>query len=90
MAESTPTERALQARLAVHTSWANTADPAARTAPARAAALARFERQVDPDGILPDAERARRAAHARQAHFAKLSRLAAIARREKAAARRSA
>jgi hypothetical protein len=52
-------DRSLIARLAAHESWANTADPSARTAPARRALLDRFERQVDPDGGLPPTERAR-------------------------------
>jgi len=51
------------------------------TAKARAAFLARFEREVDPDGMLPPQERARRAEHARSAYFARLSLNAAKARR---------
>lgn len=66
-------ERALRARLAAHLSWAATADPTARTAPARAAFLDRFAREVDPDGTLPPAERERRAASARKAHFTRLA-----------------
>jgi hypothetical protein len=78
---STPSERSLAARLAVHASWARTTDPAARTAKARAAFADRFEREVDPDGVLAPAERARRAAHARQAYFARLALRSAQARR---------
>lgn len=37
------------------------------------AANARFEREVDPDGTLPQAERIRRVAAARRAHMAKLA-----------------
>lgn len=51
------------------------------TAPARAAFLAKFERQVDPESKLPSAERARRAVYARKAHFARLSLASARARR---------
>lgn len=76
-------DRSLIARLAAHESWANTADPAARTAPARRAMLDRFERQVDPDGVLSPAERARRAGHARKAYFARLALRSAQARRKK-------
>jgi hypothetical protein len=54
-------EKVLAGRKGAHISWARTADPAARTAPARAAMLDRFDREVDPDGTLPAAERARRA-----------------------------
>jgi hypothetical protein len=63
-------EGSLIARLAAHESWARTADPSARTEPARHALLDHFERHVDPDGLLPPAERARRAGHARKAYFA--------------------
>jgi hypothetical protein len=65
--------RKLRARIAAHESWANTSDPAARTAAARAAAESRFERLVDPDGTMQPAERARRAESARKAHYARLS-----------------
>ncbi|MGR7026615.1 hypothetical protein [Geodermatophilus sp. URMC 62] len=46
-------DHSLIARLAAQGSWARTADPSARTEPARRAMLDRFERQVDPDGVLP-------------------------------------
>jgi hypothetical protein len=85
---STPAERSLQAKVAVETSWANTADPVARTAPARKAALERFEREVDPDGVLEPGERARRAEHARKAYFARLALKSAQARRRKRDERR--
>jgi len=78
-------ERTLHARLAAHESWARTEDAAARTEPARRAFLERFEREVDPDGTLAPAERARRAEHARKAHFARLALKSAQARRRKAA-----
>ena len=78
----TTADRSLIARLAAHESWANTADPSARTAPARRALLDRFERQVDPDGVLSPAERARRAGHARKAYFTRLALRSAQARRK--------
>lgn len=56
----TPEQRSLRAKVAAHTSWAHTENRAARTA-ARRAALGRFERQVDPDGVLPPEGCARRA-----------------------------
>ena len=37
------------------------------------AAWQRFVLQVDPDGLLPEAERARRAKAAQQAHMARLA-----------------
>jgi hypothetical protein len=69
----TPAERALRARAAAHTSWARTSDRAARTAPARRAMLERFEREVDPDGVLDPSERARRAEAAKKAYYASLA-----------------
>ena len=54
----TPSERTQRARLAANIGWAFTQDRSARTAPARRAAFAKFEKLVDPDGVLPVAERA--------------------------------
>jgi hypothetical protein len=77
----TPAERSLRGQIAVHESWARTPDRAARTANARQAADERFEREVDPDGVLPPAERAQRAEHARKAYFTRLALRSAQARR---------
>ena len=55
-------------------------DPRETTAPARAAFLKRFEDQVDPERVLPEAERLRRAEYARKAHFARLALASARAR----------
>lgn len=82
----TPEERSIRARIAVHTSWANTEDRTARTQAGRDAAFARFERQVDPDGVLPEAERRVRAEHARTAHMQRLALKSAQARRKRRAA----
>ncbi len=79
-----PSERSLRARLAAHSLHARV-DPSAHTAPARAAFLAKFEAEVDPDGILPEVERKRRAEHARKAYFARLALASAKARRKGAA-----
>ena len=72
--------RALRARMAAHHLHAGIPDAAAHTAPARAAFLARFEREVDPDGVLDPRERTRRAEHARQAHLLRLALASAHAR----------
>ena len=80
----TPTERSLRARIGAYSLHAQYS-PRETTKPARAAFMARFEREVDPDGVLTITERARRAAAARQAYFAKLSLKSARARRRKAA-----
>jgi hypothetical protein len=68
-----PAERSLRARLAAHQSWALTTDPAARTRPGTDAFLARFEKQVDPEGTLPEAERRRRAESAKKAYMTALA-----------------
>jgi hypothetical protein len=68
----TPEQRSLIGRIGAHSMHAKH-DPKQTTAVARATFLARFEREVDPDGILPIAERARRAKHAKKAYFAKLA-----------------
>ncbi len=78
----TPSERSLQAKLAAHVLHAQ---GKTNTAPARAAFHARFEREVDPDGILDPDERARRADHARKAHFTRMQLSAAKARRARGA-----
>ncbi len=74
-------DRSLVASIAAHESWAHTADRSARTAPARAALMARFESEVDPDRVLSADERARRAEHKRKAYFQRLALKSAKARR---------
>jgi hypothetical protein len=81
-----PEERSLRARLAVHQSWANTLDPASRTAKARAARAGRFEiraREMHPDAS--DEQIARVAAHLKKAHYAAMALASAKARRAKKA-----
>jgi hypothetical protein len=65
-------DRVLRARMAAHLLHAQITDEAAHTAPARAAFLSRFEREVDPDGILDPQERTRRAEHAKKAYSSSL------------------
>src|SRR5687768_5516903 len=76
-------DRVLRARMAAHLLHARITDPAAHTAPARAAFLSRFEREVDPAGVLDPAERARRAEHAKKAYFLRLALLSRKARASK-------
>ena len=80
--EFDPEEMARRGRIGAHRLHA-LYDSRQLTAPGRAAFLAKFEREVDPDGVLPEQERLRRASHARKAHFARLARLSALARRNK-------
>ena len=76
------TEGQLAARIAAETSWANTENRTARTAPARAALDAKFLEQAGGDPI--------RAAHFRKAHFARLALKSAQARRKAKEATRAA
>jgi hypothetical protein len=78
--EPTPAERSLRARAAayrLHSLY----DSRDLTANARAAFQDRFAKQVDPDGVLSETERQRRAECARKAHFAALAAKSVRARR---------
>lgn len=68
------TERQLVASIAAHTSWANTENPTARTAPARAALEAKFLAEAGGD--------AERAAHLRAAYYKRLALKSAQSRRK--------
>ena len=68
-------------QIAAEVSWSRTSDRSGRTRPARDAFLARFERQVDPDGELPEQERRQRAEHAKRAYMLGLAKRSATARR---------
>lgn len=69
----TPEQRSLRARIAAHARWSRTPDGVAATDSARTAAEDRFAQQVDPDGVLAPATRARMAANARTAFYLRLS-----------------
>jgi hypothetical protein len=58
-----------QAAAAAHESWAATPDRSARTLAAREAYLAKLEAQVDPDGVMSDADRRKAAANKRKANL---------------------
>lgn len=78
----TPAQRSLRGRLGayvVHSRY----DSRELTKPARAAFESKFERDVDPDGVLPIEERLRRAEMARKAHFLRLAIKSAEVRRRK-------
>lgn len=82
----TPEGRALRARIAAHTKWANTDDPAAATSAARQAFADRFISQArEKFGDLPAAELARRAEHLRKAYFHRLALKSAQARQARKA-----
>lgn len=66
----TQSQRRLRAQIAAHSLHAQ---GKTNTGPARKAFINRFEREVDPDGILSPAERAKRAEHARQVYMRQLA-----------------
>jgi len=78
----TPAERSLRGRMGAYVVHARY-DPRQTTAPARAAFLKRFLDEVDPDRVLPEPERLRRAAAARKAYFTRLAYLASRRRRQR-------
>ena len=68
----TPTQRTMRARIAANTRWSQES-PTATAARGQAGLMAKFVDQVDPDRVLPEAERNRRAEAARRAHMQKLA-----------------
>ncbi len=68
----TPDQAVLYGRIGAHVAHARHGGKQ-MTAAARKGFLARFEREVDPDGTLPPEERTRRAEHALRAHMARLA-----------------
>lgn len=67
-------ERRLVAKIAAESSWAQTSNRTARTAPARAALDQKFLDQAEGDPV--------RAAHLKKAHYARLALKSAVARRK--------
>ena len=65
-------------------------DPGEYTSAARRAFLQRFEREVDPEGMLAPDERALRAEAAQKAYFAGLAYRSAVARAKKGRPRNGA
>jgi hypothetical protein len=80
----TPAEQSLIARIAVQTSWANTADRTVRTEPGRVGLRAKYERQareMHPDA--PEATVIKAAEALYSAHFARMSLASARSRAKK-------
>jgi len=77
-------DRVLVARIAAAERWARTSDRTQATAPARRGLTAKFEREADPDGVLPPGERTRRADLLMRAHMLRMARRSALARRRPA------
>ena len=68
----TPEQRTMRARIAANTRWSRE-NPAATAARGQAGLMAKFIDQVDPERVLSEAERNRRAEAARRAHMQKLA-----------------
>ncbi len=77
-----PAERSLRGRMGAYALHARY-DPRQTTAAARDAFLRRFLDEVDPDRVLPEPERLRRAAAARKAYFTRLAYLSSRRRRRR-------
>lgn len=68
----TPEQRAIRARMAALARWSRE-DPKAHIAMMNKKFKDRFEKQVDPEGALPDEERRRRAESARKLFYQQLA-----------------
>ena len=87
----TPAERKLRAQIAVQTSWANTSNRSARTAPARDASAARFEKQArELHPNASDTQIRQAAAALAKAHMARMTLKSAQTRAAKRAAQAKA
>lgn len=80
MAVLSPELRSQRACLAALTRWSQQ-DPVAGTEKARQTFRDRFLDEVDPERVLPEAERARRAECARKAYYTRLAYASSKARR---------
>ena len=83
----TPEQRAMHARQAAYARWGRTPLEQRRkaTAPARAGLMTRWEREVDPDGTLPLAERAVLAESVKRAHMVRMALASSRARSKRTA-----
>jgi hypothetical protein len=84
--EMTPEQRKMRASLAAHTRWAQETNRKEAMRPALDGMLAKFEREVDPQGVLDPAERAMRAESAKKAYFKALQLKSSRSRGKKKAA----
>jgi hypothetical protein len=87
MPERSHAERVLIGRLGAYTMLSRH-DPREITKAARQAFTSKFEKDVDPEGVLPLDERLRRAEMARKAHYTRLALKSAEVRRKRSALRR--
>lgn len=80
----TTSEHAINGRIGIRTRLAATtkAERKRQAATGQAGLLARFEREVDPEGLMSDEDRAYAAEEARRAHMGRLAKASAAARRK--------
>lgn len=76
--------RRLAASIAANTRWSRE-NPTEQGRKMRAGLEAKFLREVDPEGTLPEDERNRRAEAARRAHYQRMALASAKARSERKA-----
>jgi hypothetical protein len=84
MSAKNPDDRRVVAQIAANARWSQQ-DPKPALVPVRAARMARYENQVDPEGNLPEAERQRRAQAALRADMLRMALRSAQARRRRKA-----
>ena len=81
-----PSDLSIKRSAAAHYRWAlHVSDRSAATKPARRALADKFERFVDPDGLLDPVERAKRLRNFKSAYFRELALMSGAARRSKKA-----
>jgi hypothetical protein len=80
-----PSDRSLAGKIGANSRWSRE-DPTEQGRILRAGLEAKFIREVDPDNELPEPERIRRAAKARQAFYQRLALASAKARKARKAA----
>lgn len=68
-------------QIAALESWAQTTDRTARTAAAREGLQAKFEREVDPDGVMDPITKAKAVEAHRKAYYLRLAQKSAQARK---------
>ena len=83
-----PQIRHMQAQIAANTRWANE-DPKPNMIRARAGIMAKLEREADPEGLLPEAERRRRAESAYKVRMQRMALKSVQARKRKREAKAS-
>lgn len=80
---ATPAQRSMAGFIAAKTRWSQTPDRSAAMKPLKDGFLAKFEREVDPDGVLDPETRTKLAIDARSAHMRRMALASSKARSAK-------